>query len=82
MLLTDEEGGPQIVRVKDRLMHPASGGYRDLMLNLMIDGHVCELQFQLSMLMAIKPQSHRIYNLLRSVGWEGEDLQMEAGNDS
>ena len=72
MLLAGGQGVPTVVRVKDRLSEPASGGYRDVMLNVEMDGHVCELQLHLKALIAIKSQAHRIYGILRSVGWEEE----------
>ena len=43
VLLTNELGVSMVVRVKDRLSEPASGGYRDVMLNVEIEGHVREL---------------------------------------
>ena len=72
-------GVPKVVRVKDRLSAPASGGYRDVMLNVEEDGHVCELQLHLSTLIAIKSQAHRIYDILRAVGWEGHESPQKAG---
>ena len=72
VLLTNELGVSMVVRVKDRLSEPASGGYRDVMLNVEIEGHVCELQLHLAKLIAIKSKAHRVYQLQRSAGWEGE----------
>ena len=72
-------GVPKVVRVKDRLSATASGGYRDVMLNVEEDGHVCELQLHLSTLIAIKSQAHRIYDILRAVGWEGHESPQKAG---
>ena len=72
VLLSGGQGVPTVVRVKDRLSQPVSGGYRDVMLNVEMDGHVCELQLHLKALIAIKSQAHRIYGILRSVGWEEE----------
>ena len=71
-LLTNELGVSIVVRVKDRLSEPASGGYRDVMLNVEIEGHVCELQLHLAKLIAIKSKAHRVYQMQRSAGWEGE----------
>jgi len=70
ILLEGGEGTHEVVRVKDRLSKPISGGYRDVMLNITIDSHICELQLHLASLIAIKSQAHRIYDILRSVGWE------------
>jgi len=72
VLLADKTRAPMVVRVKDRLSEPASGGYRDVMLNVEIEGHVCELQLHLAKLHGIKSQAHRIYKMKRSVGWEDE----------
>ena len=72
VLLADKTRAPMVVRVKDRLSEPASGGYRDVVLNVEIEGHVCELQLHLAKLYGIKSQAHRIYKMKRSVGWEGE----------
>ena len=58
-----------IVRVKDRLSKPATGGYRDIMLNGSVGGHVCELQLHIKNLVDFKAQAHVIYGILRSVGW-------------
>lgn len=67
-----------IVRVKNRLSQPATGGYRDVMLNVSVNGYVCELQLHLEQLKALKASAHRIYDILRSVGWEGDEQQIYA----
>ena len=72
VLLADKPGAPMVVRVKDRLSEPASGGYRDVMLNVEVEGHVCELQLHLAKLITIKSKAHRVYQMQRSAGWEGE----------
>ena len=36
--------------------------------------HVGELQLHIESIKAIKPKAHRLYDLLRSYGWEGESL--------
>ena len=56
-----------IVRVKDRLSKPATGGYRDIQLNGSVAGHVCELQLHIKNLVDFKAQAHVIYGILRSV---------------
>ena len=62
--------GVTVVRVKDRFNYPASGGYRDLLLNVRVGGigHVAELQLHLGPLVAMKPRSHRVHRVLRSFG--------------
>ena len=62
-----------IVRVKDRLSKPATGGYRDIMLNGSVAGHVCELQLQVKKLLDFKAHAHKLYEILRSVGWDGDE---------
>ena len=59
----------KIVRVKNRLSKPATGGYRDIQLNGSVGGHVCELQLHIKYLVDFKAQAHVIYGILRSVGW-------------
>ena len=69
-----------VVRMKDRLSIPAIGGYRDLMFNIIVDGgHVCELQVHITSLIKIKSQAHRIYAILRAVGWEDCELPQPQG---
>ena len=48
------------------------------MLNVVVDGHVCEMQVHLAKVLEIKSRAHVIYGVLRSVGWEGERLTGEA----
>ena len=63
----------KIVRVKNRLSKPATGGYRDIQLNGSVGGHVCELQLHIKNLVDFKAQAHVIYGILRSVGWDGDE---------
>ena len=71
------EGNIKIVRIKDRLTasgKPANGGYRDIMLNLLLEsGHICELQLQLRKLHSFKAEAHVIYSILREMGWDGSE---------
>ena len=53
----------KIVRVKNRLSKPATGGYRDIQLNGSVAGHVCELQPQVKKLLDFKAQAHVIYGI-------------------
>jgi len=68
-----------VVRAKDRFNKPLDSGYRDMLLNVMLDGgeHVCELQLHLKPIIAIKPAAHRTYALMRSVGWEDDSVEEE-----
>ena len=75
-----EEGSPLVVvRAKDRLNHPTSFGYADLLLNVRLadgphSGHVGELQLHLEPMHAIKPACHRVYAILRQLGWEDDEF--------
>ena len=75
-LSDDEATEVKVVRVKDRFSIPVSGGYRDMLLNVRVGDlqHVGELQLHIESIKAIKPKAHRLYDLLRSYGWEGESL--------
>ena len=69
--------GLVIVRFKDRIAGGGNDfGYRDLMMNVKVPGsdHIGELQLHLPII-DIKPGSHRLYALLRAVGWE-EDAEL------
>ena len=50
--------------------------HRDMLLNVCIGNlkHAGELQLHIESIKAIKPKAHRLYDLLRSYGWEGESL--------
>ena len=54
----------------DRFRKPMPGGYRDLLLLLRVCYHVCELQFNLEELIAIKesPKGHGAYENVRLWG--------------
>lgn len=58
----------QITRIKDRWTHPSAGGWRDLMLNVVVDNVVFEVQIVLrSMYDARKVlDAHKAYNQFRS----------------
>ena len=73
--LMNGDCGLEIVRFKDRLADGGNSfGYRDLMMNLKLPGseHIGELQLHLKSIIDIKPGNHRIYGLLRAVGWEDD----------
>ena len=65
-------GKVKIVRSKDRVFKPLSSGYRDVLLNITIEGcdMVMELQLHFKDILAIKQQAHRIYDFLRTLGWD------------
>jgi len=62
------EGRIQIVRMKERWSNPSDGGWRDLMLNLLVDDVVFEVQIVLrSMLIARAAlDAHQAYSEFRS----------------
>ena len=62
----------EVVRVKDRFNSPIIGGYRDILLNVRVVGnhHVGELQLHLKNIRAIKPRAPRLYEVLRTLGWD------------
>lgn len=66
--------------MKDRLNKPQGSGYRDVLLNLIIkgtDGFVMELQLHLRDVINLKEEEHRIYELLRLLGWENDEVDAE-----
>ena len=72
-------GKVKIVRSKDRVFKPLSSGYRDVLLNITIEGcdMVVELQLHLKDVIAVKEGAHRIYDMLRTAGWEKDEVQAE-----
>jgi len=64
----DSSPDVKIVRIKDRFLRPAEGGYRDLLLNLKLpSGFITELQLNLSQIIAIKKQGHQLYRAMRAL---------------
>ena len=59
-----------VVRAKDRFNSPLDSGYRDMLLNVRLEGsdHVGELQLHLRTIIDIKEAAHRTYALMRAVG--------------
>ena len=59
----------EVARVKNRFS-PAAPlyGYRDMLLNLKIDGVYCEVQLGLAPLVAVRKRMHKYYGIVRSVG--------------
>lgn len=69
----DKNGaGMVVLRVKDRFNSPLKGGYRDVLLNVRVSGThmVGELTLHIKKLKAIKPKAPRIFQVMRSFGWE------------
>jgi hypothetical protein len=57
----------KVHRKKDRFAEPASG-YRDMLFNLDIQGHICELQVQLKAIQEVKSGAgHKLYEQIRKI---------------
>lgn len=64
----DAEPNIKIVRIKDRFLVPAFGGYRDLALNLkMPNGFISELQLHLKQILAVKKEGHKLYVEMQTI---------------
>lgn len=61
-------GELQLSRIKDRWTEPSSGGWRDLMLNVVVDGVVFEIQVVHSKMLGARKgmDAHKAYNQFRS----------------
>lgn len=72
-------GSVKIVRTKDRVTNPLPSGYRDVLLNVTVEGCdlVMELQLHLKEIIAVKEEAHRIYDFLRTLGWELDHKEAE-----
>jgi len=72
LLALHEAGALKVVRIKDRFAQPSAGGWRDLMVNLVIVGdptrHVCEVQVVHEMMLTARKglPGHAIYGIVRS----------------
>jgi len=76
------QGKVEIVKTKDRFDKPTASGYRDITLNVKINGHVCELQLHLKQIMEVKQgKGHELYEQSRAIEAkaqiEGRDLTAE-----
>jgi hypothetical protein len=54
-----------ILRCKDRFGHPRPNGYRDLQLNVKLDGFIGELQLNLRSIVNVKKEAHTVYEVER-----------------
>ena len=70
---------PRVVRLKDRVSVPLANGYRDVLLNVRVPNCplVVELQLHFTEIHEIKPMAHRVYKLLRAVGWDEESARAQ-----
>lgn len=59
-----------IVDIQDRFLDPKNDGYRDMLLNLEVNGHVAELQLHLEDVVEVKEgPGHELYEQKREI-WE------------
>lgn len=75
-----KSGELQLTRAKDRWTTPSSGGWRDLMLNLVINGVVFEVQIVHSKMLAARKglDAHKAYNQYRSFAEVFDMLDLDA----
>ena len=59
----------EVVRLKNRFARP-SGGLRDMLLNVRIDGVFCEVQVGIETLVAVRRKMHKFYGVVRSIGFK------------
>jgi len=72
-------GDITIRRCKDRFGHPFPNGYRDLQLNVELDGFVGELQLNLRRISEVKAKAHTVYEVERVLkAGEGRDALQRA----
>lgn len=59
----------EIVRIKDRFIKPAPGGYRDILINVkQSNGHVTELQLHSKQIIDVKGGTgHKLYEKIREI---------------
>lgn len=74
-------GELQLTRVKDRWTYPSGGGWRDLMLNLVINGIVFEVQIVHTKMLAARKglDAHKAYNQFRSFAEIFDMLDLDPG---
>lgn len=54
-----------ILRCKDRFGNPCSNGYRDLQLNVELEGFIGEIQLNLRSIVDVKKEAHTVYEIER-----------------
>ena len=72
--------GLEVVHAKDRLANGGNSyGYRDMVLYVRLPDrpHVSQLQLQLKPIMDLKSAAHKTYGLLRAVGWEEDEFEVD-----
>jgi hypothetical protein len=62
------QGTFSVMRVKDRICtKPVGSGYRDCLMNIEVDGFICELQLQFQQYNELKEVEHRTYEWRRTL---------------
>ena len=54
-----------VVRLKNRFANPLPTGIRDCLMNVKMNGHICEVQLHLSYIIKEKGAMHEYYNFFR-----------------
>jgi len=83
--LTRESCELKAIRMKDRVTYPLANGYRDVLVNFLMEGCdlILELQLHFEDIIAIKKESHKFYVLLRAAGWDGDEVEdVEVGEST
>ena len=64
LIAQHKSGDLRVCRIKDRWTHPSSGGWRDLMLNVVVNGVVFEVQIVLQAMLTARKglDAHKAYN--------------------
>lgn len=69
----------KVTLIDDRFQNPRKGGYRDILLLLMINGYVCELQLNVDKILLIKESTgHKQYELTRKINDDLLDAAMRS----
>jgi hypothetical protein len=64
----ERELGDKLIRVKDRIQHPVSSGYGDILMNVrMSNGHVAESRLHLKAVDDVAKIEHPLYQVQRSI---------------
>jgi hypothetical protein len=56
----------QVVRIKNKFLDAGGSEYRDVLVNVRFQGHVCEVQLALHTLLQMKKYMHKYYEVQRA----------------
>jgi hypothetical protein len=74
------DGVLTVLQVKNRYRGPPMpGGYRDINVNVLFEGMICEVQMHTAGHYALKKEVHPSYALCRSVGLVGDIQELDSG---